>query len=188
MNPKKIAEFLHEAGQLKRVKRAGWWLAGVNEPESVAEHSFRAALVGWMLAKKEGANPEKVMKMLIFHDLPETRTGDMHKVTARYVDAGKAERGAMEEQAAAMAEFGGEYLGLMREFLAGKSRESVVAKDADWLECALQAREYLDCGHEAAKDWLGRIGARLKTRTAREIFSCVKKNPSHNWWKGLKKV
>jgi hypothetical protein len=38
-----MAKYLYEAGQLKRVKRSGWWIAGVKDPESVAEHSFRTA-------------------------------------------------------------------------------------------------------------------------------------------------
>jgi len=66
--------------------------------------------------------------------------------------------------------------------------EAKVAKDADWLECALQAREYLDSGAKDAEDWLERIGERLKTKSAKEIFAHVRKNPSHVWWKGLKKV
>ncbi|MBF0384955.1 MAG: HD domain-containing protein, partial [Candidatus Omnitrophica bacterium] len=34
-----------EAGLLKRVKRSGWWVAGIKDPESVAEHSFRCAVI-----------------------------------------------------------------------------------------------------------------------------------------------
>jgi len=185
---KKIAEFLHEVGQLKMVKRSGWWLAGVKEPESVAEHSFRTAILGYVLAKKENANPEKVMKMLLFHDLPEARIGDMHKVTARYVDAGEAERRAIEGQAGSMGELGGEYRELMSEFLKRETRESVVAKDADWLECALQAREYLDSGNKDAQDWLERIGEMLATKSAKEIFLYMSQNHSCAWWKELKKL
>ena len=40
---KGIARYLFELGQLKRVKRSGWWVAGVDQPESVADHSFRCA-------------------------------------------------------------------------------------------------------------------------------------------------
>ena len=38
---KEIANYLYELGVLKRVRRSGWWLAGVKDAESVAEHSFR---------------------------------------------------------------------------------------------------------------------------------------------------
>lgn len=35
---------------LKRAKRSGWWIAGVKGPETIAEHSFRGALIGSVLA------------------------------------------------------------------------------------------------------------------------------------------
>ena len=40
-----VARFLYEAGTLKQTKRTGWWMAGVRDPESVAEHSWRTALL-----------------------------------------------------------------------------------------------------------------------------------------------
>ena len=48
-----IARFLLEIGVLKNVKRSGWWMAGVKDPETVAEHSYRTAIIGYFLAKKE---------------------------------------------------------------------------------------------------------------------------------------
>ncbi|MGW3651195.1 HD domain-containing protein [Streptomyces sp. NPDC000878] len=50
-----VAWFLYEAGALKQTRRTGWWMAGVRDPESVAEHSWRTAL----LAKVEGADPAR---------------------------------------------------------------------------------------------------------------------------------
>jgi putative hydrolases of HD superfamily len=39
MDMSNIAKYLYEIGQLKRVKRSGWWMAEIVDPESVAEHS-----------------------------------------------------------------------------------------------------------------------------------------------------
>lgn len=33
----------HDVGILKRIRRSGWWHAGVRGLESVAEHSMRVA-------------------------------------------------------------------------------------------------------------------------------------------------
>lgn len=33
------AGFLMEMGMLKRAKRSGWWITGVKDPETIAEHS-----------------------------------------------------------------------------------------------------------------------------------------------------
>ena len=51
-----VARFLFEAGTLKHARRTGWWMAGVRDPESVAEHSWRASLlVGFMGAAASAA-------------------------------------------------------------------------------------------------------------------------------------
>ncbi|MGH3275453.1 MAG: HD domain-containing protein, partial [Streptosporangiaceae bacterium] len=66
-----------EAGQLKRTRRSGWWRAGIRDPESVAEHSWRTALLAWVIAAGEGADPERATTIGVFHDLAESRTADI---------------------------------------------------------------------------------------------------------------
>ena len=61
-----VAKYFYELGQLKRVKRSGWWLAGLRDPESVAEHAFRTAAIAYVLAAMEGANPEKAAALALF--------------------------------------------------------------------------------------------------------------------------
>ncbi len=46
-----VGRFLYEAGTLKQTRRTGWWMAGVRDPESVAEHSWRTALIATIIAK-----------------------------------------------------------------------------------------------------------------------------------------
>ncbi|MFH1586541.1 MAG: HD domain-containing protein [Candidatus Diapherotrites archaeon] len=179
---------IFEAGQLKRIRRSGWLLAGIENPETVAEHSYRAALIGFLLAEKMGLDSGKVMKMLLFHDLPEARIGDHNKLQARYVDLGDAEMKAAEEQAKLMGEFGAGYLELLKEFNEGQSSEAVLAQDVDKLECAIQAKEYLDIGYSRCEDWLNNIGKGLKTKECKEIFAELRKGNSYTWWNGLKKL
>ena len=93
-----IARFLLEIGVLKNVKRSGWWMAGVKDPETVAEHSYRTAIIGYFLAKKEGADAEKVMKMCLFHEMAETRLNDVHKVGQRYIEHKETEKKILKEQ------------------------------------------------------------------------------------------
>ena len=88
---KGIARYLFELGQLKRVKRSGWWVAGVDQPESVADHSFRCAAIAYVLAELEGANPERAATIALFHDTGETRVNDQHRVGKSYVDWSGAE-------------------------------------------------------------------------------------------------
>ena len=60
---KRLLDFIAETGMLKRIKRSGWWMIGIPHEESVAEHSFRCAVIGYVLAKLEKADPHKVMLM-----------------------------------------------------------------------------------------------------------------------------
>ena len=71
-------DFFIEAGKLKKQKRSGWVLREVKNPETIAEHSFRVAIMGWLLAnKKRGLNIEKIIKMALIHDIGEIYAGDI---------------------------------------------------------------------------------------------------------------
>jgi 5'-deoxynucleotidase YfbR-like HD superfamily hydrolase len=72
-------------GQLKRLRRAGWLFIGVPDPETVAEHSFRAAIVGIAVATLEGADAGRTATLCLLHDSPESRIGDIEAVGRAYV-------------------------------------------------------------------------------------------------------
>jgi putative hydrolase of HD superfamily len=186
---KDIAKYLFEAGELKRVRRSGWWLIGVEHPESVAEHCFRAALVGYFLGKAEKVNAERVALMCLMNDMHEARLNDLHKVGHRYIDFKKAEKAAFEDQAKLLPEgIAAEVKKGFSEFQSDSSKEGVVARDADLVECALQAKEYIDKGFRDAKDWIKNIWKHVKTESAKKLLKAVEKEDSNSWWKGLKKT
>src|SRR5947209_12018625 len=58
-NMNDVAKYVYEMGYLKSLQRAGWAMIGIPVPETVAEHSFRAAILGFILATLEGADPLK---------------------------------------------------------------------------------------------------------------------------------
>lgn len=77
---KNIANFLFEAGMLKRTPRSGFQFLG-SGVESVAEHIFRTTYIGYTLGKLVlDVNVDRLVKMCLFHDLPEARTGDLNYV------------------------------------------------------------------------------------------------------------
>src|SRR3989344_184250 len=71
-------DFLLNAGKLKKVKRAGWVLRNVPDAESVAEHSFRTALICMMMGNN--VNRERCIKIALIHDLAEALVGDITPV------------------------------------------------------------------------------------------------------------
>lgn len=182
-----VTKFFYELGMLKRVKRSGWWLIGVENPETIAEHNARTAIIAYMLAKMEGADAQKTAMMCILHDIPEVRTSDVHKVGARYINFKEAEKKARTEQLKDLP-FCPEFLHLLDEMEAKKTKEAIIAKDADYLECLIQAREYYDIGYTEAMDWINNVKKALKTESAKKLADKASKMKAYSWWYGLKKL
>jgi len=183
-----IANFLYESGQIKRVKRSGWWLAGISDPESVADHSFRVIVIGYILAKLENADLSRVLSICLFHDIHETRLNDIHKVGQRYYKMAEAEDLAFLEQMNNLPDYISSPIKTAISDLKNcKSLEAKVANDADQLECLLQAREYQSQGF-CVLDWITSCNNNLKTDSAKELAkSCLQIEPN-DWWDKLKKL
>jgi putative hydrolase of HD superfamily len=190
MDIKKIVNFIFELGQLKRQAHTGWWKIGIKHPVTVAEHVFRSAQIGYILAFMEGdADPDKVVRILIIHDNAETRIGDQDKVGARYFKKNDAEARAFLEQADFMPEpIRDRMLADFEEFENRSTKESIVAKDAEWLEVAFQAKEYVDMGHKAAQDWIDNVALAVETESAKKIISEMKNVEFTDWYAGLKRM
>lgn len=186
---KNIVKFLYEMGQLKRVKRSGWWIAGVKDPESVAEHLFRTVVIAYILAQLEGVNQEKVVTMALFHDISEARTNDAHRIVRRYADWENVDKKTINEQSKRLPnEMAKQMMTLFEEFEEEASLEAKVVRDADLLECIVQAREYQALGYTDVVDWIFNAQGALKTESAKKIASeCLKTEPKE-WWQGLKKL
>ncbi|MBN3040862.1 MAG: HD domain-containing protein [Candidatus Omnitrophica bacterium] len=180
---KQILDLISEAGMLKRVVRSGWTVLGVPNPESVAEHSFRCAVIGYCLAKTEGADPYKVLMMALFGDIQESRTSDLHKMAQRYLDAQEFEDRAYCEQIRSLPAAIKDELFFMREnYRSQKSKESIIARDADILECLIQAREYYEQGHKQAVKFTKKAPNFLKTKSAIKLWKLAKISDLNIWW------
>jgi len=176
---KRIANFLFEAGMLKRTPRTGFQFLG-SGAESVAEHIFRTVYIGYALGRlSKDVDTDKLMKMCLFHDLPEARTGDLNYVNKKYV---KADETKAVSDLADTLPFGEEIKELILEFMRGESPEAQLAHDADQLELILALKEYKDLGNTYADEWLDYALKRLKTDTARELAKTILETDSSLWW------
>lgn len=186
---KKITNFLFELGMLSREKHAGYYLIGVENPDSIAEHSWRASVIAYILADLEGANPEKSACMCLIHDIEESRLRDLHKVSARYMDSQKAKEMAFEEQMANLSEsVRKKWNQYNRQFNQRDVQEGIVARDADWLEMALKAREYVCLGYKGAQNWIDNVRIALETESAKKLLAEIETSDINDWWQGLKKM
>jgi len=173
--------FLYEMGLLKRYPRTGWALGGVPVAESVAEHSFRASVIAAVIAATEGADPQRAAFLALWHDTQETRTTDLPHLTRRYVTAASNETVTGDQVRSLPAAVAAVISAAVSEYEACETPEAICARDADKLECLLQAREYQDQGHQNLQPWIDSSLASLRTATAKQLASEALTQNSLEW-------
>lgn len=174
-----IANFLFEVGMLNKTPRTGFRFLGSGK-ESVAEHILRTLFIGYSLCKLDPAADElKVLRMCLVHDLPEARTGDQNYMYKKYVtvDEEKAVRELTEH-----LPFGGEIRAVLEEFNEKKTREALLAHDADQLGLILQLKEYGDLGNQYSQEWLNFAVRRLCTDQGKKLADRILQTDWTQWW------
>lgn len=179
MELKAIADFLFEVGMLKRTPRSGFQFLGTGK-ETVAEHSLRTAIIGFVLGNMTPVlSTDKVVRMCLFHDLVEARTGDLNYVNKKYV---KADEEAAVRDMTSDLPFGDEIRSLTDEFNARQTPESLAANDADQLEMILQLKELGDLGNRYAADWISSAIKRLMTNEGKRLARTILNTDFSAWW------
>lgn len=182
---KNLTNFSFELGTLRKVARAHRQTLLTNDlTDNIASHSFRVSLIGYFLAKQEKANPEKVIKMCLIHDLEESRSGDQNWVNKRYVKVFEEE---IREGQLSSLPFSSELLSLSKEYQERKTPEAKIAKDADLLDQILLLCEYRWQGNREAEDWLvgGEQEKMMFSKTAKKIAKTAINSTPHDWWNDL---
>ena len=170
---------------LKKSPRTGYQFLG-SGGESVADHSFRTAVIGYVLASMEPeADRDRVILMCLFHDLPEARTGDHNYVNKKYVQVD--EEKAMADQVRGLS-FGSEIKRLFDEFNVSDTLEARLSKDADQLDLILELKEQSDLGNPHARDWLSFAVKRLLTESGKKLAEEILASEHDSWWFDKKKA
>ena len=177
-----IVDWLFELAQLKRIPRSGWHRVGVERPESVAAHNLRAAQLAYALAHLEGhPDPAQVVAMVVFHEVGETRVGDLDRIAKAYTT--RAEDRAAHDQLRPLGDLGREIIALWEECEEAATPAGAIAKDADLLEACFTAREYVETGHAEAQAWIDATRPKLRTASARRLVDVLESRSFSDWWK-----
>ena len=177
MNTQKITNFLFEIATLRRLTRSHRQMIETVS-DNISDHSFRVAVIGMVLAKIEGVDEDKVLKICLFHDLVEARTGDANWINQQYVK--NNEEKAREEQMKGLP-IEGEVLGLMKEYEERKTREAILAKDADLLDQMILQQEYFYKDKENGNKWQNYTERQIKTETAKKIAEKIRQSNPFEW-------
>lgn len=144
---REIYSFIHAAEKLKNELRHSFTSTG--RQESVAEHTWRMSLLAMLLGSKldKKVNFEKLIKMIVIHDIVEIDAGDTPVPFMVGNDQLKRDKEEREKNAiAAVREKLGEEIGkeihdLWCEFEAQETYEAKVAYALDKLEVQIQHNE-----------------------------------------------
>ncbi|MBW7887695.1 MAG: HD domain-containing protein [Bacteroidetes bacterium] len=143
----KIYQLIHLAEKLKFELRHSSTSTG--RKESVAEHTWRMALMGLLTAKKldKQIDTEKLLKMILIHDLVEAEAGDTPVPFMLNNEDVKKEKEKKERAAIAHIrsllnnEIGEEIFSLWNEFEECETYEAKTANALDKLEAQIQHNE-----------------------------------------------
>ncbi len=139
-----ISEFFFQIAELKKLPRSGWKIkVGLENSESVAEHSYMMSVMSMVLSDMKSLDSEKVLKMAILHDWAESKIGDFMPDQIGYDKKSELEKYAMSEILESLPEkIQNDYQNLWNEFLLRDTQESKLVHELDKLEMALQAKIY----------------------------------------------
>lgn len=149
MEQKTFLDILHQANKLKINTRHNWTIG--DRKESVADHSWRIALMAMLLSQEEefqDVDMNKVIRMCLIHDLGESFTGDIPTFEKNQNDEKKEDVLFLEWVNSFPEAQKKEWLELLDEMMDLETKEAKTYKSLDKLE-ALIAHDEADI-----KTWL----------------------------------
>lgn len=140
MEPEKLLEALHTAEKLKDTTRHCYTSKGRHE--SVAEHSWRIALMAfWLRDEFPQADMDKVIRMCLIHDLGECFTGDIPSFEKTAADTAR-EDGLLARWVAGLPQpYCRDMAALYAEMDALETPEAKLYKALDKLEAVISHNE-----------------------------------------------
>ncbi len=182
-------KMLKEIYRIKSVKRSGWIKRGIQNPESVADHTLGAFLLGKFLLPErqsiKGYSKSTILEMLLIHDLAEAYTGDL-------LPEEKSEKKISEEESTmeyislfgSYAEVEGPHQNIpdqsstlqrWKEFKSQSTINAQIAKDIDKVEALFQLYSYQEDGQEVQdfSDWEREILKAVQTDQGKEVLGAV---------------
>jgi putative hydrolase of HD superfamily len=139
-----ILDFLNIAANLKTIPRQGWMdKLAIKNPESVADHTYSMAIIGMILSDSQKYDTQKILKMILLHDLAESITGDFTPEQKSKDEKIILENKTMNDILSHLPEnLQKQYLAIWDEYQKNNSKDANFVHQIDKLEMALQAKIY----------------------------------------------
>ena len=146
-------DFFNTAANLKKIHRQGWVdKLSMNNPESVADHSYSMAIMGMVISDLEDHDSEKILKMVLLHDLAESKIGDYTPGQITPEKKNQLENKAFSKILENLPDsLKSQYQEIWNEYKDNTTLESTVVHQIDKLEMVLQAKLYENEGYSKEK-------------------------------------
>jgi len=143
LEPEDLKTLFEDIESLKHTEREGWKKKGIKSPsDTIATHSFGAALLAWLLADSERIESEKAVKMAVAHDFMMARMPDLTPEDEDYGRKKELEKDSIEEMREEYPELAEEIFELIEEVQKRETEEAKIVKKADKLDTLMQAESY----------------------------------------------
>ncbi|MDA4129459.1 MAG: HD domain-containing protein [Thaumarchaeota archaeon] len=144
-----LDQFFRAVGKLKKIDRRGWMVSGgISNPESVADHSFRMAIMAACLSDLKDLDSQKVMRMCLIHDLAESEIGDLSPAekeseAAHRRQEDRVNRGLFNSLPSKVKR---DFLQAWKELLQNETPEAKLVWEIDKFELGLTMKDYIRAG------------------------------------------
>lgn len=174
--------FLFEMGNIRFIDRM-WRRFLSKDFANLAEHHFRMFWIAMVIAGHEGnVDTGKIAKMVLVHDIAESRAGDVDYLARQYVE--RNEELAMQDMLAGTV-LEKEFITLWEEYERRTSLEAKIVKDADNLDVDFELAEQASKGNPLQGHWSGNrefvAKEKLYTKTAKKLFEQLATTNPHEW-------
>lgn len=175
--------FLFEIGNIRHINRM--WVRFLNTSTfaNVAEHHFRVFWIAMTIAAHEkNVDTGKIAKMVLVHDIAESRTGEVDYISRQYAD--RKEELAMTDMLEGTA-VKDEYYALWEEYEKRECIEAKIVKDADNLDVDFELLEQTALGSTLPEEWKEMrqsvADRKMFTETGKRMFEQLKTANPHAW-------
>jgi putative hydrolase of HD superfamily len=172
-----ILDFFKNALNLKNISRQGWIdKLSIDHPESVADHSYSMAIMGMVISDLENYDSEKMLKMILLHDLAESKIGDFTPEQITQDKKEQIENKAYYEIISTLPDtIKLQYGKIWEEYQKQESPESTIVHQIDKLEMILQAKMYQKRGAspEAVESFFKSAESEITNPKLKEIFTKI---------------
>lgn len=128
-----------------------------------------------------GADASQVALLCLFHDSQETRVGDIPHIGRKYLRAVLNSEVTADQVANSRPAVRAGVQDAVDEYEAGETPEAIIARDADKLECLVQAVEYREQGYSLTQNWIDTSLASLNTPSAKVLAEAALTTSSLEW-------